>query len=135
MKAGISIKCQSFRGAQFLLCMICHDTNKNGKLPVNLNAPTITPPPHKIAKWDIANGRHIRVQSGLFALPSACDLLVFRTSAGRYTFSLETIAGATSCYLKFLVQLLSFIPPLLYQIILSFHILTFSLCLCYLTLL
>jgi len=110
--------------------MICCDTNKNGQLPGNLNVPH-----PEITKWDITNGRHIRVQGGLFALPSARDLLVSRTPVSIYVSSLETTAGAKSCYLQFLVQLLSLIPPLLYQIILSFHILTFSLCLRYLTLL
>jgi hypothetical protein len=40
---------------------------------------TWMPPPPKITKWDITNGRYIRMQGGLLALPSAHDLLVSRT--------------------------------------------------------
>ena len=79
-------QCQPFRGPQFLLCMICDDKNKNGKLPVNLNAPTTTttPPPQKNNKVGYYKWKTLRVQSGLFALPSACDLLVSRTSVSTY---------------------------------------------------
>jgi len=42
------------------------------------------PPPPKITTWDITNGRHIRVQGGLFALPSARDLLVSRSPVNIY---------------------------------------------------
>jgi len=42
-------------------------------------------PPHpQITKWDITNGRRTRVQGGLFALPSAHDLLVSRTPVSIY---------------------------------------------------